>query len=190
MFRDDARSIFIGLCSGAILGIILHEAAHTIAILFFGGKIEAIILSPYIQIYPEIRFLPFNNHMGDVIHTPQLSDNAEGLIALSGSGLTGFIALWGLFLIQKISLKKSVRIVTTIMFLIFAWDIISYSILPNIGLLHWGFIGGETAEPLIGALLLGINWYLYFGLLSIYFGIIHLLAYKNLKSAFSEETND
>jgi hypothetical protein len=145
-----------------MLRMLIHEGSHIVTALLMGGKILGITIMPGIQLYPTFDLIPWDGRGASINYTLiQGTAFKSGMIALSGSLYTAIV---GYFLIiyaiwYRPSGWRQVAIVA--LALLSIWDIIAYSILPEIGLKHWGFYGGGVPEPMIGAVYAGISYNLY-----------------------------
>ena len=71
--------------------------------------------------------------------------------------MTTNIASWVIAIVLlKISLSKRVEVALKVLGLFGMLDLTFYIIFPQMGLGHWIFLGGHSAEPLNGARMMGI----------------------------------
>jgi hypothetical protein len=133
----------------ALLMDFLHELGHVIWGVFAGGKLVSMQIL-YFMIYPNLG-LASRFHLGYVRVTGFSSSFEHGLFLLGGS-LTTFFFAWiiAMILIKKTPGKK-ISMFLKSMGIIGLLDLPFYVFLPQIGLYHWVLLGGNTAEPLIGA---------------------------------------
>ena len=152
----------------------------------YGRHIQELRIGPFLKIYPKIEIVYVSNDFGEVLHDPPQTPPEEGLREIAGSGLTAVVAILGITLLRWLPLSSRKRLAFCVANLVLAWDIISYSIFPRIGLRHWIIAGGTDAEPLRGALLLGMTECTYYISLAAYIGIIHWLALIQLKCTIKD----
>ena len=176
----------IGFATGCIIGASLHEGGHALVALSYSRQIQEIRIGPFIKIYPKIEIVSVSYDLGEVLHDSPQTPQEEGLREIAGSGLTAIVALFGIILLRWLPLSRRSKLAICAANLVFAWDIISYSIFPRIGLRHWIIAGGVYAEPLRGALLLGMTESTYYISLAAYTGIIHWLAFVQLQRTIKD----
>ena len=161
--KDTARlagRIFVYLLvlfGVAVLSMVVHEAGHGVTAMVLGGKITLIEVMPGIQLYPTVELRPWDGVIARVDNTPLNAPFREGLVLFLGSGSTAVVS-YGLIAYLLASRPKGLaRFAVLSMAIICAWDIITYSVFPAMGLRHWAIIGGVTVEPLDGAVMMGIT---------------------------------
>lgn len=172
---------FIGFAIGFVMGASIHESGHAIVALSYGRHIEELRIGPCLQIYPKLKLVTINRDFGEVQHDPPQSRLEEGLREIAGSGSTAIVAFLGMILLRRLHLTRRKSFTACVVNIVLAWDIISYSIFPRIGLRHWIFVGGADTEPLRGVILLGIPEFAYYVSLAAYAGVIHWLAFVQLQ---------
>ncbi|HEG43997.1 MAG TPA: hypothetical protein ENH94_08115 [Phycisphaerales bacterium] len=181
-------SLFIAIVSGSVF----HELGHGLTAAAVGGDFSVLGIWPGVQIYPEISFDNMHIFVLGYADIQNVELNWKiGLVHLMGSGTTAIIAycLVGLVSLCK---SKNTAICVLIISVVYAWDIILYSILPQIGLRHWFLIGGKVAEPFLGAQRIGIPNWLYFLCLGLHLLIYHsgfCLMYKKKVAMKKTERN-
>lgn len=174
VFENKSILILISLFIGSIIGILFHEFGHLVIALIFDYHIEKIRITPFLEIFPEIKFVNFNSDFGEVIFEITDSQKGLGIYYLSGSGLNALISLLGVLLLRNFKLPDKWKIYLYLISLILALDIICYSIFPLFGLPHWVIIGGTSPEPFEGAKLLGISAFVYYLCLIIYSAFVYI----------------
>lgn len=162
-------SLFVAIISGSAF----HELGHGLMAVTLGGDFSALCIWPGIQVYPEISFDDMHIFILGYADIKNVEINWKiGLVNLMGS-LTTAIISYCLVGLAAFCRSKSIALSLLVISIIYAWDIILYSILPMIGLKHGLFIGGDIAEPFLGAQKIGVpNWF-YFMCLA-----LHILIYN------------
>jgi hypothetical protein len=145
--------MFLFLLSALFMDF-LHELGHVLWGVLAGGRLVSMQIL-YFMLYPSLG-LASRFQLGLVRVTGFSSSFEHGLFLLGGS-LTTFFFAWIIALILK---KKppgqKFRMLLKSMGIIGLLDLPFYVFLPQIGLYHWMFFGGNTPEPLIGARETGI----------------------------------
>lgn len=153
----ETKPLLLPLVLFIPLGLIMdfvHESGHALWGTALGGTLNYMQIA-YFQIYPRLAIAP-QFILGKVVVTGLNTDFAHGLFLLGGS-LTTNIVSWLLALIMlKINLRCEARLTLKILGLFGLLDLPFYVILPQIGLQHWIFLGGDRPEPLLGARNMGI----------------------------------
>jgi hypothetical protein len=154
---------YIGVvCIAFIIRLIIHESGHLVTAIILEAKIKYIVIMPGIKLYPEIALEAWKGWGAAIDYTLENGTPFKsGLIALMGSGsaaLVGYLTTLLLFFLKKPGLFQIGLLAFS---LICAWDMITYSILPEIGLKHWIFFGGALPEPMIGAVYMGMSYFQY-----------------------------
>ncbi len=157
------------------LGTFIHEAAHALIAVAFGSKILSFgVMS--IQLYPEFEQIAWNGWIAYLEHTGTGDTWQRGLVQLMGSGATSAVGYLAIVLLLVFRPKGFIRLALLAMAVTYALDIIAYSVFPLIGLRHAIFIGGDFAEPAVGAEKMGIPQLFYYIILvlhtAIYYGLI------------------
>ncbi len=138
----------------ALIMDFLHELGHVLWGVLAGGKLVNMQIL-YFMIYPTLG-LASRFHLGLVRVTGFSFPFEDGLFLLGGS-LTTFFVAWAIALILlKITPGQKLSMFLKSMGIIGLLDLPFYVFLPQIGLYHWVFFGGNTPEPLIGARETGI----------------------------------
>jgi hypothetical protein len=149
----------------ALLNLLIHEFGHCITMDSVGGGCEGVYVlpDPGFKIWHLDGFGdPYPNQWENYIGVTRYAKSppiewASGLVKLMGSGTVAIIsllALVGLYVFRPKSWIRFPLLAQSMMFL----DLLFYTILPRwFGLRHFFFIGGDSAEPLEGALRMGIT---------------------------------
>ena len=155
------------------LNVLLHELGHAVVLEIGGGKTDFITMMPGLEIYPELKVIPWNGYAGMVQPERWPDPPYWYWFYFMGSGSTLLAAYLCLPIIAWT--RGAVR-VTVAMFAVWcAWDIILYSTLPLVGIPHWVLFGGPTAEPYLAAMGLEILVWEYFIYLAVHTLFFHLL---------------
>ena len=147
----------------AVLNTLVHELGHCFTIDALGGECEGIYFMPGIRVWPLTTFGQSSPYAGElspaftVFSKSAPTDQANGLALLMGSGSTAILsllALVGLYDLRPRGWLRFPLLAQSFMFL----DLLFYTILPRwFGLRHLFFIGGDTPEPLNGAIAMGVS---------------------------------
>jgi hypothetical protein len=161
----------------AIGGLFIHELGHGIIACIFGGTITYFNIMPGIELYPGISYHPWNGFVAQIGYDlPHLTSFQKGFIDFMGSGATFFVA--GIILFSLVVFKPhgNIRRILFLTAALFPLDILAYSIFPALGWRHWIIFGGRTAEPVNGAIAMGMPAYAYYFVLGLcillYYGIL------------------
>jgi hypothetical protein len=158
------NTLFFFLVLGlfAILNLLLHEFGHCVTIEAVRGECEGIYVFPGVKIWPwEERGNPYKGLWDNKIALTQYeklapTEKANGLNSLMGSGsvaVASLLALAGLYVFHPKGWVRFPLLAQSMMFL----DLLLYTILPRwFGRPHFFFIGGDSPEPLEGAIQMGI----------------------------------
>jgi hypothetical protein len=150
---------FLLICAffmSLIAGSFIHEGAHIVMLQAGGSQLKQIVIMPGIQLYPEIEKVKWSGYVVGVALTESSSQFFSGLSLAMGStanAIASYLLLVIVFLMRR---GWRVKLVFLLSGFVLAWDLIAYSIFPLFGLRHWIFIGGNYAEPIKGASMLGI----------------------------------
>jgi hypothetical protein len=147
----------------ALVNLLVHEFGHCITMGAVGGKCEGVYVMPGVKIWPLTAFGdPYPGAWNDFIGIANYAQaaptaKASGLVAVMGSGSVAALALLsliGLYLFRPLGWLRFPLLAQSFMFL----DLLFYTTLPHwFGLRHFFFIGGDTPEPLNGAVKMGIS---------------------------------
>ena len=137
----------------AILGILLHEAAHVAAAVLLGGTIDELTIFS-LHLFPSLELSSWDGSLGSMSATVPNTKQILGIIDFAGSASTATIGLIILILLQKRFLSRFHPLFLTSA-LMLASDFVFYSTLPLLGLRHYVFIGGKESEPYQGFLQMG-----------------------------------
>jgi len=147
----------------AFISLLLHETGHGLTAKWLGGKFEAMYVFPGREIWPDFG-QRYTGHwdgyfgLAETCPAPDWEPYGwqDGLVYLMGSGtslILSALALSSLLIFKpKGILARMFLFSESLMYL----DIVSYTIFPSMGLKHFLFFGGKFAEPLIGAIWMGI----------------------------------
>jgi hypothetical protein len=147
----------------ALGGLCIHELGHGLIACLWGGTVTYFEIMPGMELYPELAFHPWNGLIAQIRYTlPDLTPFQEGCIALMGSGTTLCAAGLALGVLLFSKARGGFRRVLIFIAALFPLDMIAYSTFPALGLRHWIIIGGRTAEPVHGAVAMGIPVYAFY----------------------------
>lgn len=144
----------------ALAAFFVHELGHGFTAKLLGGGFHSLYVWPGVEIWPDFA-QPYPGEWSGNIGMARLdfpddwSAWQPGLVYLMGSGsnmLAGALALVLLWVLHPAGLLRILLVAETIMFI----DLPFYTFLPLIGLRHYVIVGGETPEPLDGAIRMGI----------------------------------
>jgi hypothetical protein len=155
----NARSLLLGVILFIPLGLVVdlvHESGHALAGTAMGGRMTYMKIA-FFEIYPQLT-LTSQFQLGLArIEGLEFGTFGYGLMLLGGSLITN-IASWTIGLVLlKTSMDNRVNVVLKGLGIFGILDLPLYVFLPQIGLKHWIFLGGECGqEPLIGTRMMGI----------------------------------
>jgi|GEM_PF-3203392 len=153
--RNIVATVFL-LAICLVIGIIIHECGHIIATWICGGSIKSIILFGF-QLYPEINLSDWHGIVARVAWDGVKSEWKHGFILFMGAGTTMIAAYMLLLIVSFLRNKQTWKVLfITVLSIGCAWDIITYSLLPIIGIPHRIIIGYYYTEPVEGMILMGI----------------------------------
>ncbi len=162
----------------AVINTFVHEFGHCLTIDTVGGKCESIYVMPGIKVWPLAMFgQPYPDQWENPIALTFYAksaptEQAGGFVSLMGSGSVAglsLLALFGLFIFRPQGWVQFPLLAQSLMFL----DLLFYTILPHwFGLRHMFFIGGDTPEPLNGAIKMGIPESMFIASVLIYSGLM------------------
>jgi hypothetical protein len=155
-FKLSRLSVLLGIfLLSAFTMDFIHEFGHAFWGTAAGGRLAYMQIA-YFVIFPEVELVS-HFQLGYVRVTGLTTSFEHGLFLLGGS-LTTNVTAW---LLAVILLKKEVGYKTNLALkmsgIIGLLDLPLYVFLPQIGLRHWIILGGDKAEPLIGAREMGIS---------------------------------
>jgi hypothetical protein len=163
----------VSLPVGFVMDLI-HESGHALWGIVQGGVLTYMQIA-FLQIYPVLS-LANDLRLGYTVVEGMSSSFSRGVFLLGGS-LTTHVASWLLALILlRGRLGYKTRVLLWTLGLFGLLDLPFYVIFPQIGLKHWIFIGGSSAEPLIGARLMGLPdplFYFLFGFTTLFLGFLY-----------------
>lgn len=159
----------------APLAALTHELGHGLTAAAFGCRINYITVGPALQVYPAAKWIKPSGIMGSVdLDAAPAVRWQEGLSKLMGAGSNAVIACLLLVAMLLLPSARAWRFQAAAVVL-FGWDIICYGILPQIGLKHGVFIGGDAPEPVVACTMLGLPTVVFNLLLGGYVIAIHAL---------------
>jgi len=170
----------------AIGGLFLHEAGHGIAAVLMGGRITLLRVMPGIQLFPRLSLEPWNGNVAAIgIALPEGTDTTRqyAFVALMGSGFTFLLGLAAGVLLLLFKPTGWLRTLFVIAALALPLDIITYSLFPVLGLRHWIIFGGKKAEPLMGAVGLGIPPAVYYTVLALVCVVYYVELLRRLRKS-------
>ena len=151
------RTLLLCLILFLPLGLVMdfvHESGHALWGVAVGGRLTYMQIG-YFEIYPNLAVAE-QFSLGRTQVTGLPSEFAYGLFLLGGSMTTNIIAwLLGLILVRT-RLGDRTRLALKVLGLFGLLDLPFYVVFPQIGLLHWVFLGGDRPEPLLGARNIGV----------------------------------
>jgi hypothetical protein len=173
----------------AIVGSLIHEAAHIVVFWAGGSQLKGAYVAPGIQLYPEIKKVKWSGYVCGVSMSESSSDFVRGLSLVMGStanAVASYLLLTLVFLKCK---GWKIKLVLLLVSFLFAWDLIGYSIFPLFDLRHWIFIGGDYAEPIVGASMLGIPLWASYLIVFVHVFVFHFIfrhAFLSISENLSE----
>ena len=179
--RQLALVVTAALGVGVVLGAAAHEAGHAVTAMLFGQQIHSFGVAPGVELYPRLRQVPWDGWIAYVDHdTPPRAWQA-GLCTLMGSGTTALLA-YGLLGAAALAGRGRPLAVTALLTagVVFAWDILMYAAMPQVGLRHAVFVGGADPEPLLGARRMGISPPVFWTLLVLHAVAFHVLLWRRV----------
>jgi hypothetical protein len=160
----------------------LHEFGHALWGTAAGGKLTFIQIA-YFVIYPQFE-LTSNFQLGYVTVTGFSSSFEHGLFLLGGALTTNIVAWFLSLILLKKEFGYEIGFALKTSGVIGLLDLPLYVILPQIGLCHWVFIGGDIAEPLIGAREMGISDPIFYSVVFLATFCLTMLYFKPLREVF------
>ena len=154
-----AQFVFLLICAfflSVVAVTIIHEGAHIIVSQAGGSQVKEIVVIPGIRLYPHIERVKWSGCVAGVALTDFPSQFYNGLCMAMGSSANAIASYLLLVLVFLMRRCWQIKLILLLVSFVLAWDLIAYSIFPLFGLRHWIFIGGNYAEPIRGASLLGI----------------------------------
>lgn len=164
-FRGLGVVILLVVSTTVIAGVnlLLHEFGHCITIDNVGGDCEGVYVPPGVKVWPLSEFgEPYpdpdrwDNAMGRAVYERSApTQEARGLVSFMGSGATAIlslIALLSLWILEPRGWGRNLLMIQSLFF----GDLLFYTILPEwFGLRHLFIVGGDSPEPLEGAVAMG-----------------------------------
>ena len=151
-YREFLLPLVLFIPLGLVMDFV-HEFGHALWGIALGGRFTYMKIA-YFEIYPRLA-MTSQFCLGQVV-VRGLTEFEYGLFLLGGS-LTTNVVSWLLALILlKTKLGHKTQVALKILGLFGFLDLPFYVFLPQIGLRHWIFLGGDRPEPLLGARNMGI----------------------------------
>jgi hypothetical protein len=164
---------------------VIHEFSHAVWGTAVGGTLAYMKIA-YFEIFPQPAMTP-QFVLGYVEVHGLSTDSQYGLFLLGGS-LTTNIVSWVLAVTQlRLKLGQKTRVVLKILGLFGLLDLPLYVLLPQIGMQHWLFLGGDIPEPLIGARKIGIPDILFYIIVALATLDLIFLYFKPLRQKVREK---
>ena len=152
-YRRFFPGFLVSLPVGFLMDL-LHEGGHALCGSMQGGTLTYLQIA-FFQLYPSLALAP-DFRLGYAVVEGVSSPFSRGVFLLGGS-VTTHVASWLLgLLLQRRHLGYKTRVLLWTLGLFGLLDLPFYVFFPQIGLQHWIFIGGRSAEPLLGARLMGL----------------------------------
>lgn len=175
-----------------VLCLVVHEGGHAVTAKLLSQPIYSITVAPGVQLYPQLRLVPWNGgFFGKVDFAEPQESWKMGLIRVMGCGTTALLS-YGI-IGAAFYLGKSRRMIAAILritAIVFAWDILTYAVMPEVGLQHFIFFGGSVAEPVEAAQLLKIPLPLFWTLLALHAAAFHFLFRQCLRKHRTGQPNN
>jgi hypothetical protein len=165
----------------ALIMDFMHEFGHALWGILAGGQLAHMQIA-YFVVFPRIELVS-NFVLGFVRVTGLTSSFGHGLFLLGGSLTTNAVAWLLAFIMLKRKFSHRIDIAIKVSGIIGLLDLPFYVFLPQIGLRHWVFLGGDTAEPLIGARELGVSdpvFYLFVFLVTFALAILYFEPFRKV----------
>lgn len=172
--------VTIAVVFAVVLCLCVHEGGHAVAAKLLSRPIYSITFAPGLQLYPELKRVPWNGSFLGKVDLGEMSASWQtGLIRLMGCGTTALLSygmIGAVFYMAKT--RRMTVAILRITATVFAWDILTYSVMPEFGLPHFIFFGGSVQEPVEAAQLLGVPLPLFWTLLALHAVGFHILLRK------------
>jgi hypothetical protein len=171
----------------ALMMDFLHELGHALWGTVAGGNLTYMQVTFFV-LYPKLE-LASHFRLG-YVNITGLSSFGHGLFLLGGSLTTNIVAWLIAIILLKKEFSYNKRNFLKMSGIIGLLDLPLYVFLPQIGLSHWIFIGGNTPEPLIGASEMGIpDPVFYLIVLLVIFGLTFLYFKSSIKAILGKLKN-
>jgi hypothetical protein len=172
-YRRFLPWVLVSLPVGFLMDL-FHESGHALWGTMQGGTLTYLQIA-FFQLYPFLALAP-DFRLGYTVVEGLSSPFSRGVFLLGGS-VTTHVASWLLgLLLQRRHLGYNTRVLLWTLGLFGLLDLPFYVFFPQIGLQHWIFIGGSSAEPLLGARLMGLPdplFYFLTGLATLFLGVLY-----------------
>lgn len=176
-------AVAVALGIAVALGAFAHEMGHALTARLFREPINSVGVAPGVELYPRLRRIPWDGWIAYVDHGAPPEVWQAGLCKLMGCGTTAIVAYvllgGGAFSIGTGRPITAVFPLTAAV--VFAWDILMYAAMPQLGLRHAVFVGGSDPEPLLGARQMGMPLPLAWALLAFHAVAFHALLWWCLR---------
>jgi hypothetical protein len=164
--------VLASLIAGALLCKVVHESGHALTAVLLGGTIESV----------RVRLpLPSSPGFFRIEYSLSGSPWRRGLAGLMGTGGTAVVA-YALLLVamryRSVSWPQCVLLPVSV---VCAWDMFLYGTLPLLGLHRFIVFGGNHAEPVEAAQMMGVPKWLFLSALALSFVVFHGLWYWALQ---------
>ena len=186
-FKYEKLLFFAGLFVLLGLGMdFIHEFGHAGWGIAVGGRLTYIQVA-YFEIYPQLAVV--SEFVLGRVEVQGLTGFNYGLFLISGSMTTNIVS-WLLVIVLLVKPRFKMRLGLRILGFFGLLDLPLYVVLPQIGLQHWVFVGGNSPEPLRGARMMnipdGVFYLIVFfttlGLVHLYFGPFIRKAWNRTRS--------
>jgi len=173
--------VTITLLFAVPLCVFVHEIGHAVTVKLLSRPVFSITFAPGVQIYPELKRVPWNgSFLGKVDFDKPSVPWQLGVIRLMGCGTTALLSygiIGSVFFVAK--RRRMIIAILRITATVFAWDILIYSVMPELGLQHFIFFGGSVQEPVEAAQLLAIPSPMLWTLLAFHAAAFHVLVWQS-----------
>ncbi len=153
---------------------LLHEGGHALWGTLQGGTLTYLQIAVF-QLYPRLA-LASDFRVGYTVVEGLSTPFSRGVFLVGGS-VTTHVASWLLVpLLRRRQLGYRIRVLVWTLGLFGLLDLPFYVFFPQIGLKHWIVVGGSSAEPLLGARLMGLPdpfFYLLTGVAVLILGVLY-----------------
>ncbi len=153
---------------------LLHEGGHALGGTLQGGTLTYLQIAVF-QLYPRLA-LASDFRLGYTVVGGLSTPFSRGVFLVGGS-ITTHVASWLLVpLLRRRQFGYRIRVLMWTLGLFGLLDLPFYIFFPQIGLKHWIVVGGNSAEPLLGARLMGLPdpfFYLLTGVAILSLGVLY-----------------
>jgi hypothetical protein len=145
-----------GLLFSLVVGSLIHEGTHVLLMQAGGSDLKEIVIMPGIQLYPRLAKVKWSGYVAGISLSECPSEFFAGLCLAMGSSSNAIASYLLLVIITITRRGRRKEVVLLAASLVLAWGLIGYSFFPLLGLRHWIFVGGDYAEPIKGASMIGV----------------------------------